>query len=771
MVKSILTPENVDYHETDLLHENDLNKTIDVFQTKIHGMNVLVAIGRRQQKKQRSKKNTLFFYPVYLMKKHNVHKIGLIEINDSDAPLQLNLEENPFAFKFLLFENADKQLKKSEELLTEQQFLQIKNREMKDGQLPSFVVEKAESDIDASTNTSDGQSDLDAKKKKKEKPTYHNYIQTMFRDPLFEIVSVSGHSHGNNHNNSDANRFFYALAKGLQGDDQGNQDKNQNQDQDQDKARSEELEKKAESYRAFLAESVDETVLNDFKRYANMDDLKEEYAFMKNVEDVTQLQDVIKSNVFWANDWAIYKLEQHLNIKIIVFDKKEKNILCTEDFLKGTDETFHPTSYIMLSKENNNNNNNNNNSVHPPIYDLVTYKKKHHFSFETLPYRVKKRIAETCMIHKNTGIFYHIQDFKKFKAKEEEKEENPSKSRKPNPEQKGGSGGSGGGGLGPDSSNKSLYNEHIIFCVRNPVDPIEAALQSVRQTKSKGKADKDKEKEKEKEKEKDNAFPGKLSGEMLPLNKRVEFDALTKFPMWRMKLATKWLQPFFLSSLQWASVQHYCEACKFQNNHPAFFKLYSLDSGSEISTDPNLAILASLYVTNKIKDKPRSRKQLDALFASFPEIENEFKTFPKDIAMDHGYLHNHSRQKNILYEAHYAKFHQNEILKQILCATKDALLIAFPTSSSSTVSSVSPSSPSATATAKKTTKRKSAIYLMELMKVRQVFLWPEEKKEESVNIIDFGNLSSNIKANTTANTNATANANMIPGLEAPILLK
>ena len=325
-------------------------------------------------------------------------------------------------------------------------------------------------------------------------------------------------------------------------------------------------------------------------------ELLKEYLFMKNVKTLADFKKIINSCDFWAETWAISTLERILNIKLIIlssqqYDAKDLNnvLQCGQLNDKILEERgVFNPDHYIIIDYTGSH------------YKLITYKKRGALKFAEIPYDIKELIVNKCM-EQQAGPFYIIPEFKEFAqllkyniAEFDDADVNVV---------------------------NDLYDNNIVFQFYS---------------RSNGKP-----------------LPGKGNGEKIPADQVTEFSDLSKIKDWRKQLSNFWnTNPINIDGLTWQSVEHYYQANKFKKGNPDFYKLFSVESGSEISKEPEYAKAAG-GKTGKLGTKVLRHKT---------------------ITLDLDFMENSDK---IMEKAMYAKFTQHQELRDLLIATRNAKLVHF----------------------------------------------------------------------------------------------
>jgi len=334
-----------------------------------------------------------------------------------------------------------------------------------------------------------------------------------------------------------------------------------------------------------------------------------ELKMMKNIHNFTQFKALIKTCAFWGDTWAISTLERVLNIKIILFSEESYNagdlenvLTCGQlnDTVLEEKGVFNPDYYILTIYQ----------GYH---YQLISYKDRGALTFKELPYDIKVKVVDKCL-ERLAGPYYIIPDFQKFmELSKEQGVPVPAVPATlvpavPAP------------AAPPEEMQSDLYNNSTIF---------QFYISSLDKPAGKG------------------------AGETIPPGTSEEYTELSHTKDWRRKLDNLWISPFTLDGHKWTSVEHYYQGAKFKRGHPKFYLQFSIDSGSELSKNPEMAIGAGGKSGKFAKEQIR----------------------PQDIKVDDDF--SKDRGSREMEAAQYAKFSQNEELKKLLLSTKKAKLQHF----------------------------------------------------------------------------------------------
>jgi predicted NAD-dependent protein-ADP-ribosyltransferase YbiA (DUF1768 family) len=640
---------SVNYVELKKVDPDDMSKETNLYQIVIKGINVIIAIGN--PKNTFADKNITYF-PVYLVKHNNkVIQIGVYEMfssnllayRDEVGDIDLEKFNDPLIYTFATEEMINKlrmvpdenDLEESEkEEVEEVELVVVKDKKEKekepsveDIQIPhirrDIFVPRMGAKIPKMLSKENAKQASDIREKYHESST-DIWLQKYMKNTNYNIKDNEGSGDCLFATIRDA---FQSIGQDTTVDklrkkiaDDAKQDIFSNYKQIYDMYTKEIVDTKAsyirekqvyDDLKAKFTSTIDreqQIIISDAskKKKKELERLKREYdyakenikdfIFMKDINNLAELKKIIKTCDFWADTWAINTLERILNIKIIILSSKIyksgdlNNVMQCGNFVDPIIESrgsFDPEFYIIVEHT----------GTH---YMLVGYKKKQIFSFNEIPYDIKKMIVDKCM-EKNAGIFSYIPEFEAFRGdilgihKEKPVFDELSESKIMN-----------------------LYDDNIVF---------QFFSKSI------------------------DAKPGKGSGEKIPEESVHEFAELNSIKDWRKQLSNFWVAPFVLDNHKWASVEHYYQGSKFKKKHPEFYLQFSLDSGTEeLSKDPAMAKGAG----------GKSGKFKGELIR------------PKEIEIDNDFFLKRSRQE--MSDAQQAKFTQNEELKQMLLATRNAKL-------------------------------------------------------------------------------------------------
>ncbi len=659
MVLSKINSE-VSYPELKRVDSDDLQTEANLYQIEVNGIDIIIAVGNS---KNTFEEQNILFFPVYLVKSNNkVIQIGVYEIEatryinylDEDNNLDIEKLNEPLIYTFVtdsmlrkIRMEPEMSLKKIAESAQESE-VEVEVESVSDSDEEGAAAAAASSEeyeipqerkntfvLTKGSRIPPLLPEENSKKAKDIRDKYHEdkkdlWIQKFMKNPNYDITDNEGggdcffatirdafsniaqHTTVQKLRKEIANEATEEIFMGYK-EYYDNAVRSLVADTSKIKELALEYGDIKEKFKQALDRNEQKLLSANSKKVKKEHDklvhekkltskILEEFRFMKNIDTLEKFKKLIKTCDFWAETWAISTLERVLNIKVIIMSSESyksedlDNILqCGQlnDVILQNKGVFMPEFYIILEYT----------GTH---YMVIGYKKKMIFKFSEIPYDIKKMIADKCM-ERNAGPFALIPDFQRFKDEIEGRQKKPEITGiEPNYEDL------------SESKLRGLYDDDIVFLFYS--------------------------------KSKDKPLPGKGSGEKISNDRLKEFTDLATIPEWRKKLSNFWVQPFALDNHQWSSVEHYYQGSKFKKDHPDFYLSFSLDSGTDLSKEPEMAKGAG-GKTGKFKGTLLRPKQV--------QIDPDF--FGK-------------RHKQEMYDAQYAKFTQNEDLKNLLLATKNAKL-------------------------------------------------------------------------------------------------
>jgi len=599
MVKSILD-ESIEYEDTSKIENSDKNTNKEIYEIPIFGYDCLITVGEPI-----NKLNSIVYFPIYLIKYNlKIIQIGIYEIDKTKVTLKdINNSDNFFDLIYdtepLLYSFVNKNFIEEMHITPRDYDLNItKNKNVELSEPSEEILEENITNIYSifhKISKNKNQIKLDEETRDNNLNYIHNFESARNSNNYWVQKFMKNIHYNFQENEGQGDCFFYAIKQAFNSinlnvnisdlrqvlseqikqsnyeeyralyDDNINQQQQIEQTinklmlQENISFNKNNKNKEKESMKNILnyinnkknddINKEEQTeILNKIKDLKNEKELLNkinQYKFMKNINSLQQLKDFIKTSNYWADEWAISKLEILLNIKFIILRQDAYN---NDDILNvlqcqngpidesiDNSKNFNPKYYIILDYDGNH-------------YQLILYKSAKIFTFKELPFGLKEIIVNNCLKN-NNGIYSYIKDFVNFKDKEFIPTNQSGGKKTKNQEECDGQIMEELYQFGPTK----LWDDNIKFIFYDKSS---------------------------------NSIPGKGPGEKIPKHEILSFANLNKIKHWRRKLDNSWIQPFTLDDKIWASVYHYVEASKFKL-FPKIYEKIALDSNSPISKKIN----------------------------------------------------------------------------------------------------------------------------------------------------------------------------------------
>jgi predicted NAD-dependent protein-ADP-ribosyltransferase YbiA (DUF1768 family) len=633
---------SVNYPEIKRIEPDDLSRESELYQIEVKDLDIVIAIGN--QKNSFADKNITYF-PIYLVK-HNKKAIqigvyefptsNILDYMDEDSTLNIDRVNEPLIYSFATkeminklrlipkeIEEKEKEEKEEKEIEEKEERIKINEIQIPqirrdiftirlNANIPDILKKEGEKEArDLRLKYHEGENDVWLQKYMKNK-NYSIIDNEGGGDCLFATVRDAFQSVGQDTTINKLRSKVSEEAKQELFDTYKERYDMFSNEIINLRAQSIKCKKEYDELRMQLTSTIDreqqliirdaavkiKTKCNNMKiQYDSAKENIKDVNFMKNIKSLDDLKKYMRSCDFWADIWAINTLERLLNIKFLILSSNNynagdmDNVLQCGNFVDPIIQSrgdFDPEYYIIVDHTGDH-------------YKLVSYKRKMIFKYKEIPYDLRKMVVDKCM-ERNAGIFSYIAEFENFK-----RQLTGTEIEAPRFEELG------------EAKIFNLYDDNIVFSFYD--------------------------------KSADKPKPGKGSGEKIPLSEEQNFVSLSRIPQWRKKLSNSWIQPFSLDNHRWSSVEHYYQGSKFKKHNPDFYLSFSMDSGTELSQNAEMA-KGTGGKTGKYKG---------------------ILIRPINVELDPDFYS--KRAEKELKDSLHAKFSQNDDLKQLLIETKNAKLV------------------------------------------------------------------------------------------------
>ena len=539
MVNSVLD-STITYNDSAAIDPSDLNYSANLYETSIYDKTIVFALGKP---KYTYIDQNIVYYSIYLVEDDKITKqIGLYEIPaseeativDEDGDIDLNKFDKPLLYTFThdALHNASAAAHASINEVIPPSIAVPPRAAAKDKWVQEYMSSENYNIIDTNYDGNCFFSTLQlALEENGQEMTIDAMREILVENATEELFENYKELYDNNlQANENLTREIKNITKRYK-------DLEANLKKTKDRNLSQSLQKQS-----IDIEKLHKTLKNDRKQVR--EDMAN-FAFMKDITNLSTLKIKLKTSDYWADTWAISTLERELNIKTIILSElnyRENDIInviqCGQlnDTVLETRGKFEPTYYVMLAYHG---------GYH---YQLITYNHQKTFEFGELPEEIKQLVADKCL-EKIAGPYSLIPDFKDYALKRREHGEAAH--------------GEAAGETAKEAAKEELSSD--LYDSGGTVFRFYS-------------------------KSADKPLPGKGEGEILGPEGSAAYTELARMPQWRKKLSNAWPAEFKLDNHRWRTVEHYYQAAKFKRNHKDFYIQFSLDSpNSSLANDVEMA--------------------------------------------------------------------------------------------------------------------------------------------------------------------------------------